>query len=309
VKKSLLDDLARTVATPMPRRQALRTIGAALAMGAFRMLRPGPATGYASQPTPCPPVPDPCAASGQIACCVTMGPYNSRHMAGCYNPATEICCVGGNGSPPPMDRMSWICPKGSTCPGTFNPNSKCSRPCTDDEIVCGKACCQPGQFCGSPNRGICCNAGENVCVYPKGGTCCKRGTSCCFTTSSAKCCDNLTETCVNGSCTCKNPKLKCGTDCCAKAGLCCVMAAGNRCCKPDEFCATILGAPGNKNCCPKDRVVVTKSGAPVCCPSGSVDNGAGECCPPGNPDCCEVGGLKTVCPKGTVCSLGSCVTI
>ena len=43
---SPFDNLARTLATPMPRRQALRAISAALLVGAFPALRPDRALGY-----------------------------------------------------------------------------------------------------------------------------------------------------------------------------------------------------------------------------------------------------------------------
>jgi hypothetical protein len=292
----------------MPRRRALRTIAAALAMGAFEALRPRRAAGYAGSPSGCPQLD--CGRPNEKLCCVPVGKYGGYHSTGCCGePGREDCCIGPNDDEAHPNPMSWCCPKGS-CGAS---GAKCleKRTCKSDEVECGKTCCGPGQFCASPLRSICCNAGENVCVVPRGGAavCCKPGTKCCFNMTSAKCCDNATETCVKGKCTCNNPKLKCGTDCCAKAGLCCVMAAGNRCCKPDEFCATILGAPGNKNCCPKDRVVVTKSGAPVCCPSGSVDNGRGACCPPDNLDCCGTGDLGLLCSKGMMCSLGQCVAI
>ena len=330
MKRNLLDDLARTVATPMPRRQALRTIGAALAMGAFRMLRPGPVAGYSGHPPPCPPSPDPCAAHGQKVCCVNMGPYNSLHVAGCYNPATESCCTGPNGADPPMDKMSWVCEKGMCGAAGVPGNTKCAgKSCGSDETPCGKACCKNGQFCLSPNRSLCCERGDNLCAVPNkpGGLCCKPGTKCCFNMTTASCCDasqkcvggvckcgvglkqcgstccKTTEMCVGGTC-CPKTKTDCAGTCCDK-GLCCDMVSGKTCCKQGEFCATIAGAPGNKNCCPSARIMVTASGAPVCCPSGTVyANGA--CCPPGNENCCG-GDLATVCPKGKICSRGECV--
>ena len=33
-----------------------------------------------------------------------------------------------------MDRMSWVCPKGGTCSGTFNPNAKCG--CVSKDAGC-----------------------------------------------------------------------------------------------------------------------------------------------------------------------------
>jgi hypothetical protein len=78
------------------------------------------------------------------------------------------------------------------------------------------------------------------------------------------------------------------------------------CCKEGENCAAIAGAPGNKKCCPSARIMVTSTGAPVCCPSGTV-YADGACCPPGSPNCCANGDVAKVCPKGRICSMGECV--
>jgi hypothetical protein len=55
--------------------------------------------------------------------------------------------------------------------------------------------------------------------------------------------------------------------------------------------------------------VVRPSGAPVCCPTGTVDNGDGSCCPPGNLQCCG-GANKPSCTKGKqICVSGACVAV
>ncbi len=380
MRKSFLDDLARALATSMPRRQALRIIGATLAMGAFRALRPGRAAGYAGSTSA---YPNDCGPRAKR--CFVAIKYGT-HEGGCCYTGLEECCDGPNNSKDHPNKMSWCCPTGmcgasggqcrKNCPpgrqacgneccppgwfcgsgvcckkgekacvgtrgaGCCKSDQECEdglcKPCEEDN-VCGQACCEPEEFCGSKLRSICCKQGENVCVVPgkdNPGTCCKPGQKCCFNDKSAKCC-YANQTCVNGSCKCSNkadtrcgdecctksevcsdgkccPKGKdnCGGDCCDK-GLCCVTNAfdDKLCCKQGEFCAAVAGAPGNKNCCPSARIMTTPLGVPVCCPTGTVPKAQGGCCPPGKPNCCDQDDLDKLCPKGQICSLGECVPI
>jgi hypothetical protein len=199
MKKGLFDDLARTLATPMPRRGALRTMGAALAIGAFRALRPGRAAGYAGSTSVCPPeCPDP---REPTPCCVPVGRYGGYHIAGCCRRG-EDCCIGPNDSEEHPNPMSWCCTAGTCLPS----GAKCMRKCTNEEVECGRNCCSPlrGESCGSTIRDLCCKRGESPCRGAASGgafdgRCCKPGTTCCFTATSVDCCDG-NHKCVNGSC-------------------------------------------------------------------------------------------------------------
>lgn len=328
MKKSLFDDLARDLATPIPRRRALRTIGAAFAIGVVRAIIPGRALADSGRGLGC--AGHVCGPGvDQKFCCVQMpGPYDSWHSTGCCGgPGREDCCIGSNGDDAnglPYRPMTWCCPSG-TCSGSImdgrapgKAGGCVGKACTSDETQCGKACCKPGEYCASPRLNKCCTNGDSICAAYSAGTatCCKPGTKCCFTASRTACCDVNTETCSNGTCKCKAPATKCGTQCCAKGEPCCQTAGGGMCCKKGEFCATIAGAPGNKNCCPSSRIVVTASGVPVCCPTGTVETTGGVCCPASNPNCCIVaanpsdprsGTMAVLCAKGTICSLGACV--
>ncbi len=292
-------------------------------MGAFRMLRPAPVAGYTGQPTPCPPDPDPCAQFQLKACCVTMGPYNSRHMAGCYDATREVCCVGANGSPPPMDRMSWICPRGTTCPGKFNPNAKCGG-CTQDEQKCGTACCKRGEFCASQPRAVCCKNGQKACVGAKGVACCtadqqcRDGICCAKCGGNGICCDAATTFCCRepgdptseGRCCKKDLESCCGVGPDgAQKRMCC--AKPNKCVKQLPAGMGAFTASSPWVCCPPDRQVPAEVGSPnitACCDPSQVSlegkflvgtGVQGFCCDPDK--ICGKGANLTCCPKGQSC--------
>jgi hypothetical protein len=185
VKKDFIDDLARTLATPMPRRGALRTMAAALAIGAFEAVRPRRAAGFAGSSSGCPEVD--CGNPNLKLCCVPVGKYGGFHSTGCCgDPGREDCCIGPNDSEEHPNPMSWCCPKG-TCAASWRAAPQgCleKRTCKSDEVVCGKACCKSGQSCCGGN-GTCCDPATTYCCREPGdakspGLCCKKGIeSCC----------------------------------------------------------------------------------------------------------------------------------
>lgn len=307
MKKRFVDDLARSLATPMPRRDALRTLGASLAMGLFPWLR---ATAAVNTPalSSCPASVTGCGGRWPTACCITLPGKEQYHSGGCYAAKDTTCCTG-NGA--------WLCGKPSTCGATFGkcihacpageticvnacckPNQFCQgnqcyprRTCTSQETICGQACCGPGTFCGSPNRNLCCTSGDNACLVPQGsgGTCCKPGQNCCFTGATAKCCE-ATQVCKDGECKCGNA-----------AG---VTPCGNTCCSANEVCSA------NGKCCPKGKSICGKE----CCDAGSCcSTAAGDiCCPtgqfcgnipaaPGNMNCCPAGRMAVTSSGVPVC--------
>jgi hypothetical protein len=325
MRKGLFDDLARTLATPMPRRQALRTLGATLAMGAFRALRPGRAAGYA-----------PNCVQGQVCdsggkavntwCCVQLTP-GSYHSAGCcltggpYKfPLLEECCIGPNDSADHPNLMSWCCPVGTCGASIRAPGGRCiEKPtCKADEIVCGKACCKRGEFCGSTLRSICCKNGETACVGAQGsGMCCTSKQTC----QNGKCCDKC-----GGNGTCCDPAT---TYCCREPG---DPQSPGRCCKKEAESCCGVGPEGaqTRMCCPKPNKCVkqlppgrggfTKSSPWVCCPPGQqvpVDetrpNEIVACCAPGQ---VSLGGKLLVgqgiqgscCDEDKICGSGANLT-
>jgi hypothetical protein len=143
----LFDELAKALATPMPRRRALRLIGSSLLAGTgIEALRSGRAG--AAQTTGCPP---PYVGCGNIKL-----PHNPLVLPFCDGPGTT-CCQGTSVDGP----RAWTIPKGRYfCrPGyTCSPDNggTCVKGCPPERERCGKRCCPRDQCCCEPAKGTCC---------------------------------------------------------------------------------------------------------------------------------------------------------
>ena len=316
MSRQSLDDLARTLAEPMPRRRALRFAGAALVGSVVPGLRPLAALADGCGPdTHCS---DACTADGDIGACGTesrnaCGQITCR-LTGCLH-AGEKCCPGPD--------QPWICNEDDRC---GSPNGPHCVSCPE-ERKCGKTCCKSDEFCASPNRELCCKTGDNGCLVPNSphGACCRPGTQCCFTKNGGVCCGS-DQTCKNGKCVCKEGQT-CGEHCCKKGetcsnGRCCpkgrVNCGDGECCKSSASCCggacctgreTCVGGAKGKQCCNPSRI--SGSGASArCCPGGTVATATG-CCPPTNLNCCDsldTSGLACLGPN-QVCVRGACKTL
>jgi hypothetical protein len=164
------DDFARTLARPMPRREALRLAAATLAGGALAALRPS--TAHAAVCTSADP-------AGSTTC-----PPFGGNFAQCCPPGST-CCAGGGSQGPQCCGTGANLTKPYCCSGTC-----CATPCCG-----GRSCCQPGQDCcggrsccsrdpSQPDR-MRCNQVSGVCcqgsTFPCGQGCAPDG----FCSSSA----------------------------------------------------------------------------------------------------------------------------
>jgi hypothetical protein len=301
-----LDELARSLAKPMPRSRALRVLGMAVASAAVPLLRPGSA-----------------AARDQHA----LRP--SCHTASCPHPwAPKLCkcnekaIVGVGGE---TTECNWTCCReqqecdcnpggiaGAGCKGT-----PCSKPC-------GSKCCENDEYCADPKRQLCCKNGKQpcggkccasseLCLDPERSLCCASGKVRCLAlgkgATDARCClPEPREYCAANADTaicCPGPSSLCNGRCCERPKRCLPGAKkGQEVCKcPTE------GTECGDTCCGKDEVGLYKK----CCPSKSHCCSQREtccgafCC--GSGDVCgaleKPGGAKVCCQKsawtGTVC--------
>lgn len=177
---SPFDDLARTLATPMPRRRALRSLGAALAISAIPALRPARAAATGECP-------------GTTKLCFVKLPMGG-HSAGCYYPTVERCCIGPNNDSQHPNKMSWICDKDEGC-GEMIPGGDIKLACTcSNRCKDGKCCprskgrCVDGTCCpakrttfapGTNGKGVACCPAGTIAVPGRTGQCCPKGDMTC----------------------------------------------------------------------------------------------------------------------------------
>ena len=184
----LLDELARSLASPMSRPRALRVFAATFA----GTMLPGRTARLRTLATGCP-------NAGDLYC------GNCPNVNGLDYGA--VCCPGPNAA------AYWEC---NCIPGPGGGNGCKRKPC---DLSCGSHCCDTAtQKCcrSSPERGgdHCCSHGHECC----GPGCCPAGTHCC---------PNLKSKYLVGFTCCPNGWACCQDRCC-KPGAYCVNDQGKR---------------------------------------------------------------------------------
>src|SRR4051812_28480284 len=129
--QDLLDDLARALATPMPRRTAMRMLAVGLGAAALPGLTPRRARAAAPL--------TPCQNGGKFCGYPDGGGYNLGCCMGANGDTRTVCCPGQSGV-----YGSCCCGTGYSC--TF-PGSTDKNCCTCKGVECGNACCKRGEYC------------------------------------------------------------------------------------------------------------------------------------------------------------------
>jgi len=223
---TLLDDLGRVLATPMPRSRALRLLGVTVFCAIFP--RSAAASSCAQQ-----------TCNQPIKCCLDFpGNANASTPAACCK-STEFCCKGMT----PMGG-SWAY---VTCCQSYefcytDPSIVKCEPCPTP--LCGSVCCQAGQTCvngtccpvGSACGNVCCQAGQ-TCVN---GTCCPVGSAC-----GNMCCPPG-RLCASLRSPFGPPRLVC---LCPPDRVC-----GSGCCPPGTTCSSLQSPTGTRYVCFRSRL-------------------------------------------------------
>ena len=178
---TLFDDIARIIASPVSRRQAVRLVSGAIGgavLTSLGLARPFQA-GAAAAVT-CPTGSSPCTNGTKSACCVNdaqkcckAGPDHSHPCVGAVCPsglAKDAAIAGGVGGGTAATVAALASSKG--CPSG---QSKCGSTCCPNSQTCcgGKNCCTPGTIC-CPGGGqaLCCAAGPSPSTPCVGATKC-----------------------------------------------------------------------------------------------------------------------------------------
>jgi hypothetical protein len=277
MSERFFDELARTLAAPMPRRRALRLAGVTLAAAAVPGLRPRFARGAAPAcggltPQKCVATAagsngnraQVCIASDGVCCsndlcAIGCNPWESCSPGqGCDD--TRLLCTdpraaGIRGGGNPKGRPKFCSTRLKSGPSVCYPNGReltwgwCCQAgetcgskindCSCEGTVCGAGCCKSGEECVNPSKGLCCPKGWTHCDVGAGAS----AVACCPPTE--ECCFNRatkTAVCCDGDHPCKNGKCTC-----AKGEEPC----GATCCKPGHSCVSI-GKNGPRVCISDD---------------------------------------------------------
>ena len=327
---AFLDDLARAMVRPMPRRRALRLLGGALVGASVPgALRPRAARGAPRGRVGTLGLCEKDCSGALPVPCICPGPDPKYCFETCGVPGSTCCCLKGSDGKP---SGAVACPPGTRCGKPGERNCPCVNTCGDPYVCCGQ-----NQYCANPKTKLCCNNDERGC----GGMCCKANEECRrirVGTSSTTVCEQKcppgrawcgTNTCCPPKWRCANERTglckrcarnqeECGTKCCDKAtSRCC---GPNLCCKKGRACCTVGGTriccPPNTKCAPMilpGNVGVTKSSPRTCCPLPRFSTKEEICCPPGqvalntpgfaipprglSPFCCPP---SQICPSATL---------
>jgi hypothetical protein len=240
-----LDDLARVLAQPMPRRRALRIVGTSLAAAALPGFRPGVA-GAAVRAGEC---------RGDTRACPRMVQGAQGPDLCCGSPARRYSCEGTIFEPICVDSCQ---PGEEPCTSKLKDQNGyaefacckpplrciegvCDKPCPPGQKRCGGNCCKSSETC---QKGTCC-PNTRVC----GAACCSPGTKCTFLEQFRTCCPSTRV--VSRTLSGKKTRFCCPRGTVAVAGACC--PPGDRgCC--DEL-APLLPDGGDDDLAPLDPYV------------------------------------------------------
>jgi hypothetical protein len=145
----MIDDLARQLAQPMPRRRALRIMAGVLAATAIPGARPATAAVVS------------CGALGCSGKCCSATDWSIPSKQGVCCDDDAVCCSGGRKANDPDHTYGWCCSQGETCGEEIG---DCIATCKSPNFECGTACCGPDQSCcpvTSEDDPMCCPDGEH----------------------------------------------------------------------------------------------------------------------------------------------------
>ena len=317
----------------MPRRRALRVLGASLSAAAVPTLRASPAGARTRRSS--------VACRGDQRTCQKGAEKNFEEYC-CPPPSWQFHCGG--------EDTSYRCV--NMCTGRFafpctatvrHPESGINGVCCDRRYHSKCQPIGPSATCCYGNPVKCKPMGKAACAAIKDANkywapaelwkprCIACKGPMCGSGAKARCCDPP-NVCRNGACQCpmgrrwaqcndvgSDSSVRSGERCCpSSAPTCCVTkcckygCCHDKCCAAREVCARSVGGDV---CCPQNRLVVIGGAGGDsfhCCPAGTrASSDRLTCCPPNNPTCCRDRSAagSIACPGGKICVDGACVTM
>jgi len=197
---NLFDDVARIVASPISRRQAIRLVSGAVLTG-WGLGRAAWALGAQTASTTCPSGQTPCGTT----CCKTGQTCCEPLAAKCCGPGKVCCpgptagkvqcCLGGptpgnpcqgatncsNATPSHRKTVALVggAAGGAAATALALTSGAPTSACPSGQTVCGTICCTGNQTCCEPLGAKCCSPGKVCCAGPTAGRvqCCAVGPS------------------------------------------------------------------------------------------------------------------------------------
>ena len=142
----MIDDLARELTRPMPRRRALRVLGGAVAVALVPAFRPSIAAAES------------CGALGCSGKCCSTTDWRTPGLQGVCCDQEEKCCLGFSNPKDPEHTYGWCCPADSECGDELD---SCKSACKAPSYLCGDDCCDQDAACCpvTEDKPICCPDG------------------------------------------------------------------------------------------------------------------------------------------------------
>ena len=235
---AFLDELARAMAKPLPRRRALRLFGGAIVALALPAARAGAA-----------PATHDCPAQGLVLC-------QCPAANGLF---FKLCCWSKEACTCDIPRQATCCQYGKIWNGA---KCVCKEQCGGDK------CCASDEFCANVRPQLCCKKDEKACGNRY---CCQKNEEC----VSARAPGIISQSiCVKR---CPPSQAWCGKDkCCPPKWKCRNPSTGlcKRCEPNEEECGkkccdkSTTRCCGKAGCCPKTRSCCVNGDKQVCCPAG-----------------------------------------
>ena len=209
----LLDDIARIIASPVSRRQAIRLVSRAVGGAVLTSLGLGRALrAWAAQAVTCPQGSSPCTKGSTSTCCSNDSQKCCNDVGAYCCTASQTCCQGK------CCKAGAVCCNGKCCKAGPSASSPCvGANCAQHRLleaaaIAGGAASTAGVLAATSGAKPACSNSQIRCGSGTPPTCCTSGSQKCCTDVGAYCCGS-NQICCGGTC-CNQNRICCNGRCC-----------------------------------------------------------------------------------------------